>query len=77
VAVTLLRRIEFHYSPQHASWLNMAEIEIWVLQRQCLSRCAAEQAIRTTEVAASATLRTLNAEKFNDGIPCRGEIYGC
>lgn len=51
-AVTLLRRIEFHYTPKHASWLNMAEIEIGVLQRQCLARCAAEQAILTTEVAA-------------------------
>jgi len=52
MAMTLLRRIEFHYTPKHASWLNMAEIEIGVLQRQCLSRCAAEQAILTTEVAA-------------------------
>jgi hypothetical protein len=33
-AATLLRRIEFHYTPTHASWLNMAEIEIGVLQRQ-------------------------------------------
>jgi len=52
MAATVLRRIEFHYTPKHASWLNMAEIEIGVLQRQCLSRCAGEQAILTTEVAA-------------------------
>jgi hypothetical protein len=52
MAATVLRRIEFHYTSKHASWLNMAEIEIGVLQRQCLSRCAAEQAILTTEVAA-------------------------
>jgi hypothetical protein len=51
-AVTLLRRIEFHYTPKHASWLNMAEIEIGVLQRQCLARCAAQQATLATEVAA-------------------------
>lgn len=51
-AATLLRRIQFHYTPNHASWLNMAEIEIGVLQRQCLARCAAEQATLTTEVAA-------------------------
>ena len=31
-------RLEFHYTPKHASWLNMAEIEIGVLQRQCLDR---------------------------------------
>jgi len=34
----LLRRVEFHYTPKHASWLNMAEIEIGVLSRQCLDR---------------------------------------
>jgi hypothetical protein len=37
-ATTLLRRIQFHYTPSHASWLNMAEIEIGILQRQCLAR---------------------------------------
>lgn len=52
MAATLLRRIEFHYTPNHASWLNMAEIEIGVLQRQCLARCAAEQTTLATEVAA-------------------------
>jgi DDE superfamily endonuclease len=51
-AATLLRRIQFHYTPKHASWLNMAEIEIGVLQRQCLARCAAEQATLAVEVAA-------------------------
>jgi hypothetical protein len=51
-ATTLLRRIEFHYTPKHASWLNMAEIEIGVLQRQCLARCTAEQTTLATEVAA-------------------------
>ncbi len=51
-AVTVLRRIEFHYTPKHASWLNMAEIEIGVLQRQCLARCTAVQTILATEVAA-------------------------
>src|SRR6187455_426705 len=34
----LLRRLEFHYTPKHASWLNMAEIEIGVLRGQCLDR---------------------------------------
>ena len=37
-AAQLLRRVEFHYTPKHASWLNMAEIEIGILTRQCLSR---------------------------------------
>lgn len=37
-ATKLLRRVEFHYTPKHASWLNMAEIEIGILSRQCLDR---------------------------------------
>ena len=34
----VLRRLEFHYVPKHASWLNMVEIEIGVLATQCLDR---------------------------------------
>ncbi len=34
----LLRRLEFHYTPVHASWLNMVEIEFAVLSGQCLQR---------------------------------------
>lgn len=37
-ASPLLRRIAWHHTPKHASWLNMAEIEISVLTKQCLSR---------------------------------------
>ena len=32
----ILRRLEFHYTPKHASWLNMVDIELSVLSRQCL-----------------------------------------
>jgi hypothetical protein len=35
-ATVFLRRVQFHYTPKHASWLNMAEIEIGVLERQCI-----------------------------------------
>ena len=34
----LLERFEFHYTPKHGSWLNIAEIELSVLNRQCLDR---------------------------------------
>jgi hypothetical protein len=34
----LLRRLEFHHTPEHASWLNQVEIELSVLSRQCLSK---------------------------------------
>ena len=39
----MLRRLEFHYTPKHASWLNMVEIEIGVLRSQCLDRRIDEQ----------------------------------
>lgn len=50
-AASVLRRIEFHYTPTHASWLNMAEIEIGILDRQCLARCAANRTALAAEVA--------------------------
>ena len=34
----IARKLEFHYTPKHASWLNMVEIELSVLCRQCLER---------------------------------------
>ena len=33
-----MRKLEFHYTPKHGSWLNMAEIELAVLNGQCLER---------------------------------------
>lgn len=34
----ITRKLEFHYTPKHGSWLNMAEIELAVFTRQCLDR---------------------------------------
>jgi transposase len=48
----LLRRLEFHYVPKHASWLNMVEIEIGVLRCQCLDRRIATQEQLESEIAA-------------------------
>jgi hypothetical protein len=48
----ILQRLEFHYTPKHASWLNMVEIEIGVLRGQCLDRRIGDRAILDTEVAA-------------------------
>lgn len=39
----ILRKINFHYTPKHGSWLNMAEIEFSILQRQCLARRLADE----------------------------------
>jgi len=46
----LARRLEFHYTPKHASWLNMAECELSVLARQCLGRRLASKEAVATEV---------------------------
>ena len=59
-AHVLLRRVEFHYTPKHASWLNMAEIEIGVLERQCLARRLTDRATARREV--NAWERRRNAE---------------
>jgi transposase len=48
----ILRRLEFHYTPKHASWLNMVEIEIGVLVSQCLDRRIPDMKKLTSEVAA-------------------------
>nr|MDP2192485.1 IS630 family transposase [Rhodoferax sp.] len=51
-AAKLLRRVQFHYTPKHASWLNMAEIEIGILSRQCLDRRIASRELLESEVDA-------------------------
>ena len=51
-AALLLRRVVFHYTPKHASWLNMAEIEIGILSRQCLDRRIQNRQLLEREVDA-------------------------
>lgn len=48
----LARKLEIHYTPKHGSWLNMAEIELSVLSRQCLNRRVPDRAFLEQEVAA-------------------------
>jgi transposase len=45
-------RLEFHYTPKHGSWLNMAEIELSVMTNQCLDRRIPDEAALVAEVAA-------------------------
>jgi hypothetical protein len=51
-ARALCERLEIHHTPKHGSWLNMAEIELSVLARQCLDRRLPDKAYVTAEVAA-------------------------
>jgi DDE superfamily endonuclease len=46
------KKLEFHYTPKHGSWLNMAEIELSVLHRQCLDRRLPDVTTLTQEVHA-------------------------
>ena len=53
----ILRKLEFHLTPVHGSWLNMAEIELAVLARQCLNRRIPDVHCMAREVAAWETRR--------------------
>lgn len=48
----LLERLEIHYTPKHGSWLNMAEIELSVVARQCLNRRIPDRQALAEEVGA-------------------------
>ncbi|HKS71472.1 MAG TPA: IS630 family transposase [Ktedonobacterales bacterium] len=60
----ILRRIEFHYTPKHASWLNMVEIEIGVLRGQCLDRRIADRHTLDAEIAAWERQRNATAARI-------------
>ena len=53
----IAERIEWHYTPEHGSWLNMAEIELSVLSRQCLARRIPNKQALIAEVSAWETSR--------------------
>lgn len=61
----LLDHLEFHYTPKHASWLNMAEIEFSVLARQCLDRRIPTQEMLANEVVAWETRRNEHRKSVN------------
>lgn len=80
----ILRKIEFHFTPKHASWLNMVEIEIGVLSQQCLDRRIPDIETLTKEVGAwerqrnaeGATIRWMFTverarEKMGDAYPSK------
>jgi len=61
----VLRRLEFHYVPKHASWLNMVEIEIGVLASQCLDRRIESYARLVAETAAWEMRRNAEGARIN------------
>ena len=48
----ILDKVDFHYTPKHGSWLNMAEIEFSILGRECLDRRIEDKVMLQKEVAA-------------------------
>jgi DDE superfamily endonuclease len=61
----VLRRLEFHYVPKHASWLNMVEIEISVLASQCLDRRIDSYTRLVAEIAAWEKRRNAERARVN------------
>jgi hypothetical protein len=60
-ACRILRKLDFHYTPKHGSWLNMAEIEFAVVSTQCLDQRLGDQ--ETVRRAITAWQARRNAEK--------------
>jgi transposase len=61
----ILSRLEFHFTPKHASWLNMVEIEIGVMVKQCLDRRIADKANLIAEIAARERRRNATKARIN------------
>jgi len=61
----LVERFEWHYTPKHGSWLNLAESELGVLSSQCLDRRIPDKQILVEEVAAWQQDRNANHAKAN------------
>lgn len=60
----IMKRLEIHYTPKHGSWLDMAEIELHVLTRQCLSRRVDNIETLRVEIAAWETERNREQAKI-------------
>ena len=61
----VIQRLEFHYTPKHGSWLNMAEIEFSVFSNQCLNRRIEDEESLKREIAALETERNQAAATIN------------
>jgi transposase len=60
----ILRKLKMHYVPKHASWLNMVEIEIGVLKKQCLDRRIGDRVTLEREIAAWQTARNASGAQI-------------
>jgi transposase len=63
-ALRILSKLEFHFTPKHASWLNMVEIEIGVMVHQCLDRRIGDKVTLTSEIASWERRRNLERARI-------------
>ena len=61
----ILKRVEFHFTPKHGSWLNMAEIEIGIIDRMALKRRIGDEITLKAQVAALEEERNKRGAKIN------------
>ena len=61
----IVKRLEFHYTPKHGSWLNMAEIELSVFSRRCLGRRIPDERTLHTQVDAVEVERNTSRASIN------------
>jgi hypothetical protein len=79
----LARRLEFHYTPNHGSWLNIAAIELAVLSNMCLSQRIPDKERLRREVEANIQHRNSLAKRVNwrftsqDARRKLGRLYPC
>ena len=64
-ALRIIRRFEWHFTPKHGSWLNLAESELAVLSSQCLARRIADATMLTAEADAWRARRNTHNAKAN------------
>ena len=64
-AERILSKVEFHYTPKHASWLNVAEIEIGVMDIECTGRRIKDKETLSKEVRAWTNRRNKQKKKIN------------
>ena len=63
-AKRILNKIEFHYTPTHASWLNVAEIEIGIMDRECTNQRIKDKEMLAREVKAWEKRRNRQRKKI-------------
>jgi hypothetical protein len=66
----LVRTLEFHYTPKHGSWLNIAELEWSMISRECLARRIPTPEVLATEIAVYQTRRNAAAQPIEWRFTC-------